>query len=160
MLSSLELNIKLEKDKIFKNSNVIIKNQSDTVLWEALVTDGESIMKGQELFKLVICNNAVVTLSVDANVYNRLEIGQFAKFYPDNRDKIYEGKVVRLAGARSSTIYRGLAIKPSLKNEDRFDVMLSLPELNKDFQSSCKLGGTGRVFFDNRPLDWFRQLLD
>ena len=160
MLSSLELNIKLEKDRIFKNSNAIIKNQSDAVLWEALVTDGESIMKGQELFKLVLCNNAVVTLSVDANVYNRLKIGQFAKFYPDNKDMIYEGKISRLAGARSSTIYRALAIKPSLKNEDRFDVMLSLPELNKDFQSSCKLGGTGRVFFDNRPLDWFRQLLD
>ena len=44
-LSSLKFQIKLEKDKIFKNSNAIIKNQSDTVLWEALVTDGESIMK-------------------------------------------------------------------------------------------------------------------
>lgn len=159
-LSSLKFQIKKEKDKLLKQSNAIIKNKSNTSVLEVLVSDGEAVVKGQDLYKLVLCNTAMVTLSVDGNVYNRLEVDQYAKFYLDNKDKIYEGKVARLSGARSSAIYKGLAIKPSLKNEDRFDVMLHSPELNKDFQSSCKLGVTGRVFFDHRPLDWFRQLLD
>jgi hypothetical protein len=139
-----------------KKTSVTTKGHG--LLWEKLIADGEMVKAGQELFKLVVCNSSIVTLSVSQNVYNTLAVGQNAQFFPDNSDLKFEGKIARLAGARASKIYRGLAIPPSRNDEDKNDVLLMVPELRNEARANCAIGRTGRVFFERRPLDWLRNL--
>jgi hypothetical protein len=112
------------------------------------------------LLKLVVCNSGLVTLSVSSNVYNVLEVGGKAQFYPDNTDLKYEATIARLAGSGAAKIYRALAIPPIREGDDQFDVLLKVPKLIDESGLNCRVGMTGHVFFDNRPLDWIRTLIN
>jgi len=141
-------------------SKVELKAQSKSVLWEKLVSKGEVVKSGSELFKLALCNYAIVTLSVSSGVYNSLEVGQNARFVSDKNRKTYEAKIRRLAGSGATKIYKGLAIPPRRKDEGRFDVVLIAPKIREEVSKTCAIGITGRVFFDGRPFDWLRDLMN
>lgn len=129
-------------------------------LWEVLADHGEVVQRGQEVLKVMLCNTAIVTLSVPDTVYNRLRVGQTAKFRLNGTQTLYDATITRMAGAGASTIYRNLAVAPSIKHLERYDVSLLVPDLRKNTESHCSVGQTGRVFFDTRPLDWVRGLLN
>ena len=158
-LISLQYRVDQEKKFVDYRSQKTIKTKNASLLWETLVSDGEPIERGQELFRLLDCSSAMVTLSVSSSVYNNLKIGQKAIFFPDNTDLKYDGKIGRLAGSGASRIYKNLAIPPSIKNEERFDVLINVPKLADKVIESCIIGQTGRIFFDKRPFDWFRDLI-
>ncbi len=128
------------------------------VIWEALTTSGETLQRGQDAFVLLDCTSVMVTLSVTENVYNRLSVGDSAVFRLSGSGQTFEGTINRLAGAGAATIYRNLAIAPSERHLERFDVLVSVPGLRGDPALACGVGRTGRVFFDRRPLDWLRNL--
>lgn len=66
--------------------------------------------------------------------------------------------MLRLAGAGAATVYRNLAVAPSSKHLERYDVTLLVSGLKDDPELACAVGRTGRVFFERRPLDWLRRL--
>jgi hypothetical protein len=108
----------------------------------------------------MICDSALVTLSVPDNVYNRLRVGQNAKFRLDGTETLFDGTITRIAGSGAETIYRNLAVAPSIKHLERYDIALLVPALRENTDLRCTVGQTGRVFFETRPLDWVRNVLN
>lgn len=53
-----------------------------------------------------------------------------------------------------------MAVAPDQKHLERYDVSLILPELRTGREEGCMIGRTGRVFFDDRPLNVLRRLWD
>ncbi|GAB2183940.1 HlyD family secretion protein [Roseibium sp. LAB1] len=136
-------------------SSKLVSNVNGTV-WEVLTANGESVERGEPLMRLVNCTSTIVTLSVAESVYNRLKIGNLAKFRVSNDNKVLAGTITRLAGSGAETIYRNLAVAPSERHLQRFDVTLVVPAIRNDPELACAIGRTGRVFFEARPLDFLR----
>ena len=67
--------------------------------------------------------------------------------------------LARLAGSGAETVYRNLAVAPSQRHLQRYDVAVDVPGLAEDAGLACAIGRTGRVFFAARPLDWLRGLI-
>lgn len=131
------------------------------VLWEQMVKGGVNVQRGDPIMKLADCGSAVVSLSVSEIVYNTLRTGDPATFRFSGSKEVVQGTIARLAGAGAATIYEDMAVKPSREHLERYDVTLFVPELRgKDLAGGCNIGRTGRVFFDNRPLDPLRRLFN
>lgn len=135
-----------------------IKSTTNGQLWEALVASGEIVQRGQDVLRLMNCDSAIVTLSVTESVYNDLTVGQSAVFRLSGDGRSFPASVIRLAGAGAGTIYQNLAVAPSQKHLERYDVAIMVPALREQPELRCAVGRTGRVFFDRRPLDWLRGL--
>ena len=127
--------------------------------WEALATDGVAVQRGDPTMRLVDCETIIVSLSVSESVYDRLKLGQLATFRFSGDSRRYSGIVTRLGGSGAAKIYETLAIAPSQKHLDRYDVTLKIDEFLKNYEKFCLLGRTGRVFFESRPLDTIRLFL-
>ncbi|MDR6099912.1 multidrug resistance efflux pump [Agrobacterium larrymoorei] len=125
-------------------------------LWEYLSASGETVQRGQDLLRLIDCDSAIVTLSVSESVYNTLRVGAPATFRLSRSRVVLEGSVIRLAGSGAATIYENMAIAPSQRHLQRYDVALDVPALRSDPDLRCLAGRTGRVFFENRAFDWLR----
>lgn len=158
-LAALDMRIEEENARVVLLSNATLTAQASGNLWEVLADDGEVVQRGQDILKLVLCDTALVTLSVPANVYNRLSVGQHAKFRLNDTQEVYDGMITRMAGAGAETIYRNLAVAPSIKHLERYDIALAVPELREIADYRCTVGQTGRVFFETRPLDPLREWL-
>ena len=72
--------------------------------------------------------------------------------------RVFEGTIIRLAGAGAEDVYSNLAIAPSERHLQRYDVALSVPALATDPELRCLVGRTGRVFFDRSPLNEILEL--
>lgn len=129
------------------------------LLWEILEANGVNVQRGDPVMRLVDCEALIVTLSVTERIYNRLELGQAARFRLGGSSTVYDATISRLAGSGAATVYEHLAVAPSGRHLERFDVTLTAPDLRQADGASCPIGRTGRVFFDTRPLDWLRSLL-
>lgn len=125
-------------------------------LWEVLEADGVNVQRGDPVARVLDCRSVIVTASVTENVFNSLTAGQETVFRPSGGGPAFEGTVIRLAGSGAATVYRHLAVAPSIRHLQRYDVAISVPGLNADETLGCAVGRTGRVFFDRRPLDWLR----
>lgn len=158
-LAAIDQRLLEENTRIDRLANSNLAAPTDGLLWEVLADDGEIVQRGQDILKLMVCDSALVTLSVPDNIYNRLRVGQSAKFRLDGTETLYDGTITRIAGAGAETIYRNLAVAPSIKHLERYDIALLVPELREDTELRCTVGQTGRVFFETRPLDWVRDLL-
>lgn len=155
-LSAVTARLDAERLAVNRLAQAQLRSPVDGLLWELLTASGEMVQRGDELMNLLDCGSVMVTLSVTENVYNSLSVGDAARFRPAGSDKVLEGSVVRLAGSGAETIYRNLAVVPSQRHLERFDVAVSVPGLADDPELTCAIGRTGRVFFDRRPLDWLR----
>lgn len=151
---------RLEAERLKTNRAGTVEVRSPVAgrLWEVLEASGTNVQRGDPVAKLLDCRSVIVTASVTEAVYNSLTVGQEAVFRPSGGGPNFEGTVIRLAGAGAATIYRHLAVAPSERHLQRYDVALSVPGLNADETLRCAVGRTGRVFFDRRPLDWLRNI--
>ena len=131
----------------------------NSVLWEALAGTGEFVRRGQDLFKLLDCSTLIVTASVSESLYNSLSVGDPARFRLLGGSDVYEGSVIRLAGPGALGVYGSLAIGPSREHLTRFDVAITVPQLNRENLLACGVGRTGRVVFSDTPQDFWRDLL-
>jgi multidrug resistance efflux pump len=129
------------------------------LLWEVLEADGVNVQRGDPLLRLVDCRATMVTASVTERIYNSLSVGDAARFRLGGSSTVYDATVARLAGSGAETVYRHLAIAPSQRHLERFDVALIVPQLAQRGAEGCMIGRTGRAFFDGRPLDGLRRLL-
>ncbi|ETA52749.1 HlyD family secretion protein [Ponticoccus alexandrii] len=129
------------------------------LLWEVLQADGVNVQRGDPLLRLVDCGATMVTASVTERVYNSLAVGDAARFRLGGASTVYDATVARLAGSGAETIYRNLAVAPSQRHLERYDVALIVPALAQLGGEGCMIGRTGRAFFDGRPLDGLRRLM-
>jgi multidrug resistance efflux pump len=126
--------------------------------WEVLEANGTNVQRGDPLLRLIDCSATLVTLSVTERVYNGLTIGQNAKFRLGGTSDVFDATISRLAGSGAATVYRNLAVAPSQRHLERYDVTLIVPGLREMGTEGCLIGRTGRAFFDTRPLDGLRNL--
>ncbi|WP_425053657.1 HlyD family efflux transporter periplasmic adaptor subunit [Psychromarinibacter sp. S121] len=126
------------------------------LFWEILQADGVTVQRGDPILRLVDCDATIVTLSVTERIYNSLHIGQDASFRLSGSNEVMDATIARLAGSGAATVYEHLAVAPSQKHLERYDVALLVPALAANPETRCMIGQTGRAFFDRRPLDWFR----
>lgn len=129
------------------------------LLWEVLEANGVNVQRGDPLLRLVDCQATMVTASVTERVYNSLSVGDAARFRLGGSSTVYDATVTRLAGSGADTVYRNLAVAPSQRHLERYDVALIVPQLAQLGAEGCMIGRTGRAFFDGRPLDGLRRLL-
>lgn len=145
-----------ERLRVNKATGGEITSSVDGVYWEVLAADGENVQRGDPVARLVDCGSIFVTASVTESVYNRLSVGEEVTFRPRGGSRNFAGSVARLAGTGAATVYRDLAVAPSQKHLERFDVLVDVPDLATAEGFGCAVGRTGRVFFEARPLDWLR----
>lgn len=158
VLESLEARVRAEQVRVNRLRSASLEANVTGLLWDYLSISGETVQRGQDLIRLVDCQSTIVTLSVSESVYNRITLGSSAKFRMNGSDRLLSGVVTRVAGSGASTVYENLAIAPSQKHLERYDVTLDVPALRQEPELRCLIGRTGRVFFETRPLDWLRQM--
>ena len=159
-LAAVTARLDAERLRVNRLTASPLRSSINGILWELRTESGENVQRGDELLKLVNCDSTIVTLSVTENIYNGLAVGDPATFRPQGHGSTFEGTIVRLAGSGAETVYRNLAVAPSTRHLERFDVAVDVPGLADDPDFACAIGRTGRVFFDARPLDWLRGMFD
>ncbi len=158
-LSALDRRVDIERVKMQRASSAELVSPVNGVYWDKIATDGEYLERGNPVVHVVDCDSAVVTVSVTGGVYSRLRVGSPAEFRFTNEPAVYAGSVLRLAGSGAADVYHNLAVAPSKRHLERYDVTVLVPALRNDPALRCLIGRTGRVFFDQRPLDWLRRIL-
>lgn len=158
--AAIDQRIDAERLRVNRLGTAELVSNIDGRVWEVLAGDGETVQRGQDVMRLVDCQSTIVTLSVSEAVYNRLSLGDAASFRINDDGRSFQGTVIRLAGSGSGaeTIYRNLAIAPSARHLQRYDVTLLSLALREDAQAGCAIGRTGRAFFEARPLDFLRRI--
>ncbi|WP_207476367.1 HlyD family efflux transporter periplasmic adaptor subunit [Arenibaculum pallidiluteum] len=147
-----------ERHRVARLRDALLESPVDGLVWEASLGAGEYARKGQNLLRLLDCRTVLVTASVAESDYNRLKVGDPARFRISGTGKVYEGIVLRLAGSGAATVYENLAVAPGKEQLERFDVALSFPGLIDDPAAACAVGRTGKVTFAGAPSDVLRTL--
>lgn len=158
VLEALDLRIRAEQVRVNRLNSASLQANVSGLIWDYLAISGETVQRGQDLLRLVDCQSTIVTLSVTERVYNQITLGSTAQFRMNGSDRLLPGLVTRVAGSGASTVYQNLAIAPSERHLERFDVTLDVPALRQEPELRCLIGRTGRVFFEERPLDWLRRM--
>lgn len=156
--NALDERIATERLRVNRLGATELASNVNGTVWEVLAGDGETVERGQDIMRLVDCRSTIITLSVAETVYNRLALGDAATFRVNADGRTFQGTVTRLAGSGAETIYRNLAIAPSDRHLQRYDVTLLAPALRDDASLGCAIGRTGRAFFEARPLDFLRRI--
>ena len=155
-LSAVTARLDAERLRVNRLAQATLQSAVDGIVWELRAASGENVQRGDELIRLLDCGSVFITLSVTESIYNRITIGDDVRFRPSGSDRVFEGTIARLAGAGAETVYRNLAVAPSQRHLERYDVAVTVPDLVTDPELACAIGRTGRVFFESRPLDWLR----
>jgi multidrug resistance efflux pump len=139
------LKAELEEEKVryadLASASVVAPSKGS--VWEVLTAPGEEVRQGQELARLLDCGSAVVTAAVSESVYNRLRVGQPARFRFREGGPELAGRVVHLTGVAAAPA--NFAIAPSALTREAYRVTVSVPYLAQI--PTCELGRTGRVVF-------------
>jgi multidrug resistance efflux pump len=113
-------------------------------IWEVLTAPGETVVRGQDLVRVLDCSGLVVTATVGETAYNHLRIGEPARFRFRGESHDFEGRIIGLTGVAAAAA--NLAIQPSALAKEPYRVTVALPELAKP--GACNVGRTGRVTFE------------
>ncbi|MGR3452945.1 HlyD family secretion protein [Pseudooceanicola sp.] len=157
-VSAYENRIDRERTRVNALAAATVSSPVNGIWWERLAADGTHLQRGDPFLRIANCDEVIVTLSVTENVYNTLQPGDTATFRFTGASGTLPATVSRLAGSGAATVYRELAVAPGQKHLERYDVSLILPDLRTGVKDGCMIGRTGRVFFDERPLNLLRRL--
>lgn len=112
-------------------------------VWEPLVANGEQVVRGQDLARLLDCAHPIVTTAVNEQVYNKLSLGDVATFILREGGREYPARIVQLSGVSSAPA--NLAILPSALEKEPYRATVSVAGLGE--ADGCLVGKTGRVVF-------------
>jgi len=99
---------------------------------------------GQELLRVLDCGGAVVTATVSEAVYNKLYVGQGARFRLRGESQEYAGTVASVTGLAAAG--SNFAIEQTAMTREPYHVTIAVPGLAA--RSECNVGRTGQVTFD------------
>ena len=158
--AALDARIARERVRVNRLGGGELRSPADGLYWQVMAADGTAIQRGDPVLRIVDCGTTLVTASVSETAYTRIEVGQPARFRLNGVEQAFEATVLRKAGSGAETVYGSLAVAPSQRHLERFDVLLAVPGLDMADYDGCAIGQTGRVFFEARPLDRLRAMLD
>jgi multidrug resistance efflux pump len=145
----IHLNDKLAEEKARFNGlhTVDVVALSKGSLWEILTAPEEQVHRGQDLLRMLDCSEPVVTAVIGEAFSSRIQVGSPVRFRPrDSREEV-PGTVIRLSAA--SVLPADLAIPSSALTPGSYHIVVAAPKLAQ----GCLIGRTGRMFFDNGPLE-------
>jgi hypothetical protein len=140
----LEKEVATEKGNLASNSVADVTATVQGRIWETLTANGEEVQAGQELLRVLDCAGAVITATVSESIYNKLWVGQPAKFQLRGMSEEYSGSVAGLTGLTVAS--SNFAIDQSALTREPYHVTIAVPELAA--RQECNVGRTGRVTFD------------
>lgn len=143
-LASLRTEIDEESKRYAETAAAELTAPVHGSVWEVMTAPGESVVRGQELVRLLDCSGLVVTATVGEAAYNRLRIGDPARFRLRGESADHKGRIIGLTGVASAPA--NLAIQPSALAKEPYRVTVALPALAA--QGQCDVGRTGRVTFE------------
>jgi multidrug resistance efflux pump len=114
-------------------------------IWEVLTSPGESVVRGQDLARVLDCSGMVVTATVGETAYNRLRVGDRARFRFRGDHIDYEGRIIGMTGVGSAPA--NLAIQPAALTKEPYRATVTLPDLTAA-GGQCGVGRTGRLTFE------------
>jgi multidrug resistance efflux pump len=114
-------------------------------VWEVMTAPGETVVRGQELVRLLDCSGLVVTATVGETAYNSLRIGDPARFRLRGESIDHRGRIIGLTGVAVAPA--NLAIQPSALAKEPYRVTVALPDMAAR-AGACNVGRTGRVTFE------------
>lgn len=144
-LASLRTELAGETARYAERASAALSSPITGSVWEVMTAPGESVGRGQELVRLLDCSGLVVTATVGEAAYNKLRVGQEARFHVRGEGTEHAGRIISLTGA--ATAPANLAIQPAALAKEPYRVTVALPELAK--AQRCSVGRTGRVTFSD-----------
>jgi len=142
-LFSLRKELAEETKRVTDNTSAELVAPTAGRVWEVLTSPGESVVRGQELIRVLDCTGVIVTAAVSESVYNRLHIGQSTTFQLRGETATYPGRIVGLTGVASAPA--NLAIQPNALAKELYRVSVAVSEFTA--KTECRVGRTGRVTF-------------
>jgi multidrug resistance efflux pump len=142
-LAGLRQELQIETDRFAAQAAAEITTPVRGSVWEVLTSPGETVVRGQELVRMLDCAGVVVTATVGETAYNRLHMGGPARFRFRGGSQDYAGRVIGLTGV--VTAPANLGIEPAALAKEPYRATVALPELVTPGQ--CDVGRTGRVTF-------------
>jgi biotin carboxyl carrier protein len=142
-LAGLRQELKSEADRFAALASAEISAPVRGSVWEVLTSPGETVVRGQELVRMLDCAGVVVTATVGETAYNRLHMGGQARFRFRGGSTDYQGHIIGLTGV--ATAPANLAIQPAALAKEPYRVTVALPGLVTP--GLCDVGRTGRVTF-------------
>lgn len=142
-LANLRAELAGEKDRYAERAAATLIAPVRGSIWEIMTAPGETVVRGQDLVRVLDCSGVVVTATVGESAYNQLRIGDPARFRFRGGSHHYLGRIVGLTGV--ATAPANLAIQPSALAKEPYRVTVMLPDLARAEQ--CDVGRTGRVTF-------------
>jgi multidrug resistance efflux pump len=142
-LTSLRTELAAENMRYVQRSAAGLVAPVSGSIWEVMTAPGESVVRGQDLVRLLDCSGLVVTATVGEAAYNQLRVGQKARFRFRGESTDYKGHIVSLTGV--ATAPANLAIQPASLAKEPYRVTVTLPAMST--AGRCSVGRTGRVTF-------------
>jgi multidrug resistance efflux pump len=142
-LAHLRSELAGESDRYEARAAATLASPVGGSIWEVMTAPGETVVRGQDLMRLLDCSGLVVTATVGETAYNQLRIGAPARFRFRGESAEHEGRIIGLTGV--ATAPANLAIQPSALAKEPYRVTVALPELSRS--GNCNVGRTGRVTF-------------
>ncbi|WP_027584855.1 HlyD family secretion protein [Bradyrhizobium sp. Ai1a-2] len=139
-IAQFDRQIDAERLRVNRLTSATLNARVPGLVWDMLVDDGEYARRGQDLVKIVDCNNLVVTAGVSEPLYYNLSVGAAVQFRLFGDDRIFDGTVARLGRAGASPLYANLALGPSPQHLQRFDVSVTVPGLAQQPDLGCAIG--------------------
>jgi hypothetical protein len=96
------------------------------------------------LVRLLDCSGMVVTATVGEAAYNRLRVGDPARFRFRGENADHNGRIIGVTGVGAAPA--NFAIQPAALAKEPYRVTVALPNLATSGQ--CDVGRTGRVTFE------------
>ena len=143
-ISSLRSELKEETRRYEALASVDVAAPVRGSVWEVLTAPGETVVRGQDLLRLLDCSGLVVTATVGETAYNRLKMGAPARFRLRGESTDHKGRIIGLTGV--ATAPANLAIQPAALAKEPYRVTVALPDMAR--AGPCDVGRTGRVTFE------------
>lgn len=129
---------------------ILLSSPVPTVLWQASVSNGDVVTRGQPIAKTIDCRDRWVDVYIGETALRQVQIGQPARIDLIGKDESLEGKVVfiRSGVGRLRIGEDVLPLVPiNLSRESQIRIQLDPGSLQAS--EFCYVGFTGRVTFQN-----------
>src|SRR5262249_10339566 len=113
---------------------------------EILTAPEEQVHRGQDVLRMLDCSEPIVTAVVGEAVSSRIQVGSPVRFRSRDGPDL-PGTVIPFSAA--SVLPANLAIPSSALSPGSYHLTVSVPKLAE----GCLIGRTGRLFFDDGPLE-------